>query len=458
MSNSIVLISDEHNPFYSAVYGHSFLRTPSMERLAAEGTVYENAYCPSPLCTPSRSAFMSGRRVHELQVYSNCNVGLRTDFPSYGKVLHDQGVYTAHFGKIHVYESAKRLGFTEIHHRKEHKKPGDKNFSRRPLAIRKDAAQRADGYGVKEDAFDGDLKVINEALNWLREVAPTLNQPWTMTINLLNPHFPQWNTQEYWNLYPQGGDLPRYGKEEESANHPYARDLRMHFQTDLFTEEQVRGLRRGYLGNVAFIDDQLGRLLDALQESGLKESTNVIYTSDHGDMLGKFGMWWKCSLYEDSVRIPCIAAGPDFAKGKRVETPVDSHDIQASLFHAAGAQRPSHWAGEPLQTVKECDPERVVFSEYHGHGTRSGAFLIRKGDWKLIYNAEAPHQLYHLREDPDELNNVFADYPEKAVELETELRRICSPELEDERAHRFQQEQLRLLRDKAFENETPAGA
>jgi len=449
MSNTIVLMSDEHNPFYSSVYGHSYLRTPNMERLAGEGTVFVNAYCPSPLCSPSRSAFMSGRRVHELQNYSNCNAGLRTNFPTYGKVLRDQGVYTVHFGKTHVYDTGDRLGFSEIHHNKEQKKPGDTNFVRRPLAIRKDAAERASGYGVKETAFDGDLQVINAALQWLRDTAPKLGQPWCLAINLLNPHFPQWNTEEYWDLYPDGGDLPRYGNTEESANHPYARDLRDHFQTDLFTEEQIRGLRRGYLGNVAFIDDQLGRLIDTLQGTGLQADTNLIYTSDHGDMLGKFGMWWKCSLYEDSVRIPCIAAGPDFDNGKRVETPVDLHDVQASLFYAAGAERSKPWAGQPLQTLKDFDEERVVFSEYHGHGTRSGAYMIRKGDWKLIYYTEAPHQLFHLKHDPDELNNVFKDYPEKVAELEAELRRICSPELEDERAHSFQRQQIKLLKSNA---------
>jgi choline-sulfatase len=445
MSNSILLISDEHNPFYSTVYGHSFICTPNMERLAAEGTVYENAYCPSPLCSPSRSAFMSGRRVHELQAYSNCSVGLRSDYPTYGKVLKDQGVYTAHFGKTHVYDTGERLGFSEIHYGKDQQSPGDTNFSRRPLAIRKDAAQRADGFGVKETAFDDDLKVMNAALDWLQQVAPTLSQPWCLTINLLNPHFPQWNTQEFWDFYPEGEDLHRFGKDEESAKHPYARDLREHFETELFTEKQVRGLRRGYLSNVTFIDRQLGRLLDVMKESGLNDSTNIMYTSDHGEMLGKFGMWWKCSLYEDSVRIPCMAAGPDFDQGKRVETPVDSHDIQASLFYNARAVRPDNWAGQPLQTIDEQDPERVVFSEYHGHGTRSGAYLIRKGDWKLIHYTEAPNQLFHLSEDPDELHNVLSLYPEKSAELEAELRRICSPELEDDRAHQFQQEQLQII-------------
>ncbi|MBW7457040.1 sulfatase-like hydrolase/transferase, partial [Paenibacillus sepulcri] len=364
---------------------------------------------------------------------------------TYGEVLKEQGVYTVHFGKTHVYDRAENLGFSEIHYSKDVKQPGDTNFVRRPLAIRGDAAERAQGFGIKETAFDDDLKVMNAALDWLKHAAPALKQPWSLTINLLNPHFPQWNTQEFWDLYPEGGDLPRYSKDEDSARHPYAQDLRDHFQTDLFTEEQVRGLRRGYLGNVSFIDRQLGRLMDAMQEGGWNDNTNVIYTSDHGEMLGKFGMWWKCSLYEDSVRIPCIAAGPDFVKGERVTTPVDSHDIQASLFYAAKADRPDNWSGQPLQTIPAEDRERVVFSEYHGHGTRGGGYMLRKGDWKLIFNIDAPNQLFQLRDDPDELYNMYGEHPGKAAELESELRCICTPELEDDRAHEFQRAQQRIL-------------
>jgi len=452
MSNFILLLSDEHNPFYSSVYGHPFVLTPNMERLARQGTVFRNAYCPSPLCMPSRSAFMSGRRVHEIQAYSNCRVNVPGHFPSYAQVLREQGVHTVHFGKTHVYEQISRLGFSEIAHAKEAKSFGDVNFVRKPLAIRRDAAERANGYGVKENAFESDLKVMDGALSWLAETAVKLEQPWSLAINLTNPHFPQWNTQEYWDLYPQGEDLPKYGLEQESAQHPYARDLRAHFQTELFTETQVRGLRRGYLGNVTFIDRQLGRLLDTLKATGLAETTNVVYASDHGEMLGKFGLWWKCSLYEDSVRIPLIAAGPDFAAGASVDTPVDLLDVQASIFRATGAVRPAEWAGLPLQDIPRQDPDRAVFSEYHGHGTRSGAYMIRKGDWKLIYYMEAPHQLFHLKDDPDELRNVYAEYPDKAQELERELRRICSPELENERAHRFQEEQWETVKGAIQEN------
>jgi choline-sulfatase len=187
-------------------------------------------------------------------------------------------------------------------------------------------------------------------------------------------------------------------------------------------------------------------LMDALADSGVADDTVIVYTSDHGEMLGKFGMWWKCSLYEDSVRVPLIVAGSDFGRGQRVATPVDLLDLQATLFHATGAQRPADWVGQPLQTIPENDRDRVVFSEYHAHGTRSGAYLIRKGIWKLIHSMEAPAQLFNLKDDPDELNNQFEREPVKARELEAALRRICSPEKENEKAHAFEERQLEKLK------------
>ena len=105
------------------------------------------------------------------------------------------------------------------------------------------------------------------------------------------------------------------------------------FQLDGVPEEHVRGLRRGYYACVSFIDEQLGRLLSALVEADLAGTTNLVYTSDHGEMLGKFGLWWKCNLLEDAAQDPCIAAGPDFDSGMRVTTPVDLHDVQPACSH-----------------------------------------------------------------------------------------------------------------------------
>jgi choline-sulfatase len=162
-------------------------------------------------------------------------------------------------------------------------------------------------------------------------------------------------------------------------------------------------------------------------------------------MLGKFGLWWKRSLFEDSVRIPMIVAGPGFAAGRRVNTPVDLHDLQASLFRATGARRPAEWVGKPLQTMPQNDVRRVVFAEYQGGGTRASAFLIRQGRWKLLHNCAAPHQLFDLEADPEEVTNLAARRPEVVRKLEGELRKICSPEQENARAENYIARQLKAM-------------
>jgi choline-sulfatase len=380
--------------------------------------------------------------VHELQSYSNCNLNLRPEWPSYGGELRRQGVHTVYLGKTDVYAPGAELGFSEMILPLERPLPGDTNHGRRPLSVRPDGAERAFMFGPAEAVFPLDVQVTDAALEWLGSTAPRLDRPWAMTVNLCKPHFPHHVTQDLWDLYPQGADLPDYGPEHPSAQHEYARDLRTHFQTDAFTEEQIRGLRRGYLGCVTFMDRQVGRLLAALERSGVLAETDVIYTSDHGEMLGKFGMWWKCSLYEDSVRVPLIAAGPSFDRGSRVGTPVDLHDVRASLFSCTGVRNPEDWCGRALQEIPGHDPERVVFSEYHGHGTRSGAYLVRKGKWKLIFHMAAPHQLFDLERDPHECDNLYDLEPGVAAELEADLRLFCHPEHENERAHAFEEEQL----------------
>jgi choline-sulfatase len=438
MTNVVLLISDEHNPFFSGPWGNDTVHTPSMDRLAAMGTVYENTYCPSPLCLPGRSAFFAGKYVHEL-TFRNRGSNLRPDHPSYGRVLSEQGVHTTHVGKVHAYAKGVNLGFSEMLMPWDTSEQGDGFIGRSPLGSHNGVEKRSDEYGPVNRSDNRDMiqddKWTDRGLQWLDETMPGLDSPWILSINLVNPHFPHYVTQELWDMYPDGGDLPTRGVDTETSQHPYMQDLRRNFRTDLFTEQQVRGLRRGYRGCITELDRQLGRVMNTLESRGILDDTVFIYTSDHGEMLGEFDMWWKCTLLEDSARIPLIVAGPGFGRGERVTTPVSLLDVQASIFHAMGAERPSDWRGDPLQTIPANDSERVVFAEYQSHGTRASAFMIRKGDWKLIWNAEAPHQLFNLADDPGELTNQHTANPSKARELEDELRAICNPEDENERAY-----------------------
>jgi choline-sulfatase len=444
--NVVVLIVDEHNPRYSALEKHALAETPNLRRMMARGTVFEHCYCPSPLCAPSRSSFLSGLRVHQHQQYSNASV-FRHAHPTYAQALGAAGVHTVHAGKADFYCNVADAGFGTVLLGQDRPAPGDTFIRRKPLAIRTgDGAVRAAAYGpVAGDPWAADNAVVGEALAWLEKSAPAIGKPFTMVVNTGAPHFPHYVTPALWQKYAAGATLPEHGPGAESAQHPYAVDLRNHFETHVMSEEQIRGQRRGYLGCVDYVDSVAGCFIDLLDSTGLAANTVFIYTSDHGEMLGKFGMWWKSSLYEDSARVPCVAMGPGIGVGARVSTPVDLHDVNATLFHATGVERPQGWCGTPLQQVAPKDDSRVMFTEYHGHGTRASGYLVRQGAWKLIWCADAPHLLFNLDEDPEELRNLRDAAPGKFNELEEALHAVCDPVAENARAEGYIGKQLAAM-------------
>lgn len=431
-------MSDEHNPRFSSTYGHPFVATPQLDRLARRGTVYRNAYCTSPLCVPSRSSFMSGRYPHEIDRYNNCKV-IEGRYPSYGGVLAEQGVHTCYVGSAaNLYRDPFALGFSEM--------PLVTSTARslNPAAVRAVAAgrpAREPSSGAVPDCFDEDLGFVDRSVQWLRETAPALDGPWTLTVNLLAPHPPYVADPEHWERYAGLGDLPDQDGDHPAAQHGFLDDLRAHGGWN-YPDDLVRRLRQGYFGAIGHVDDQLGRVLDAVEASGMAEDTVVAYTTDHGEMLGRFGVWGKCSLYEDGARVPIVVAGPGFGAGTEVDTPVSMLDLQAAMFAAVGAERPADWRGEPLQTIAPGDDSRAVFASYQGHQIGGSAFMIRRGRWKLLYNIGADHQLFDLAEDPGELTDRWAEEPEIVAELEAELGRICDPEAAHLRALGFHGRQL----------------
>lgn len=225
MTNVVLLMSDEHNPRYASVYGHPYVSTPNLDRLAEQGTVYENAYCPSPLCVPSRSAFMTGRYVHEIQRYNNCKVIEARD-PGYGAVLAEQGVHTAYIGGAsNLYREPGHLGFSEMQLATVTKRMLKPDAVRR--GVQQPGTRKTDtAHGPAPDGFATDVEYVDRAITWLHDTAPTLDRPWTVTVGIHPPHPPYTPEPEYWAMYQGRGDLPDHQLEQASAHHPYTEDIR----------------------------------------------------------------------------------------------------------------------------------------------------------------------------------------------------------------------------------------
>jgi choline-sulfatase len=231
-------------------------------------------------------------------------------------------------------------------------------------------------------------------------------------------------------------------------------------------ESEVEGLRN-YYGLCSFLDDNIGRILTALDDSGQAGNTQILYTSDHGDMIGNHGIWCKSFMYEDSVGIPLTLSGPGIEPGVN-PTPVTLNDVGATVELAVTGESPApeqRWRARPLQHLAaNPDPERPVLSEYHDGGSPCGSFMLRQGRWKYVYYAEGhPALLFDLEADPHELENLVASRADVAERMRTQLFDICDPEAVNRRAFADQAAMVEKLggidaiRAMASFNHTPVG-
>ena len=216
-------------------------------------------------------------------------------------------------------------------------------------------------------------------------------------------------------------------------------------------EDHVREARRAYYGLCSFMDQQIGLVLNALEETGQTDRTRIIYTADHGEMLGHMGLWAKCLMYEDSAGVPMIAAGPDIPAGEVVDTPVTHVDCYPTILQAAGITPSDEETTLPGHSLVELangdEPERTVLSEYHDGGAITGMFMIRDGNWKYVCYPGYDPQLFDLKADPDELVNRSDD--PACVDIrsgcEAKLRTVVDPDKANARAFADQEKRMEAL-------------
>ena len=448
--NVLLIQTDEHRRDAMSWAGHPFVETPNLDRLVEQGTAFTNAYCNSPLCAPSRASFVTGQYVHEIEAWDNARP-YHGQAPTWGEHLQDGGVKTTVVGRKH-FEPYADAGFPDQREPELSEPPIEvARLDRNPPTEYEHATDRFYEPDINDNRMEESTERTDEAISWLEEEAPE-DDSWTLYLSYQPPHFPLTAPEEYWEMYPPDDmDLPfDYPAAED---HPIVDDLHEHFQGTDLDHETLRRLRTGYYALCTAIDEQIGRVFDALEETGQDEETVVIYTSDHGEILGDHGLWWKCCMYEPAIGVPLIVSGPDVPEGKRVETPVSLVDIVPTIADLTGAPHSEAWSGESLLPLVEGDEDetRIAFSEYHAHGARNGMFMVRKGDYKYVYYPENPPQLFDLQNDPHELTNLagVGKYRDVQEGLHWELFDLVSPDPDtiDRRAQENQRERLEAFHD-----------
>lgn len=455
-SNLVILMSDEHNPKIMGASGHRVVKTPNLDALAARGTMFTSAYTTSPVCVPARAAFAVGKYVHQIGYWDNADA-YEGAIPSWHHRLRDAGHYTASIGKLHFRGmEGDDYGFNEMQIAMQIiEGKGDlMGLVRNDLPERKLSWKIAKLAGPGETSYTSyDRDITTRAQIWLREEAPKhTDKPWVLFVSLVCPHFPLVAPAEFYYQYSaESVKLPKQYAPDQRPKHPYLRDYAESFCYDkYFDPEKLSKAIRAYYGLVSFVDDNVGKVLKVLDETGLAANTRVLYTSDHGDNLGARGLWGKSTMYEEVAGVPLIIAGPDIPAGRKVATPANHVDTYPFIMECAGEDRPAIYDGHPGHSLFALAagevPDRNVLSEYHGMGSTTGAFMIRHGRYKYVHYAAYAPQLFDLESDPEELRDLAQDpaHAKVLMECRERLYAICDPAEVDERAKKRQAELLAL--------------
>lgn len=445
-ANLVFIMSDEHNKRVLGSYGHAMIRTPHLDRLAARGTRFTNAYTNCPICVPARAAFATGQYVHRIRYWDNA-IAYDGRIASWGHRLMAQGHRVTSIGKLHYVDSdARRNGFDEeilpLHIVNG---VGDLlGLIRDELPRRPGSAKLGPEAGRGESEYTHyDRSVAREAVRWLKEEAPLYrDRPWALYVGFVSPHFPLIAPPDFYDLYPENEvPWPDMYEHESRPRHPFLDAMRkcLCFD-DPFDAPMVRRAITAYMGLVSFLDDNIGTILNALEESGLAASTRVVYSSDHGDNLGTRGLWGKSTMYEESAGIPMIMAGPDVPAGAACDTPVTLVDAFPTIVEALGAEPDPQDAALPghslIRIAQGATPVRTILSEYHAAGAICGAYMIRRGNYKYIHYVGLPPMLFDLERDPHERIDLGQEPSCRKIvsDCEAALRKVVDPEAADRQA------------------------
>ncbi|MCP4313847.1 MAG: sulfatase-like hydrolase/transferase [Bacteroidetes bacterium] len=438
--NIVFIFCDQMSPRAMGWTGQMEVKTPHLDDFSNSSFCFTNAYCTSPVCAPARHSIYTGVYPSRHRVFKN-DMRMNEEFPTIMAMMNEKGYTTANIGKMHnapyhhrrdfqyvlnheFFMGAAGISHYDAYKRNELEKRGITDYSPYShipegkiwLQVRDGIANINDG--IPEDIIP-EQWMTNEALKFMDDQEKNRpEKPFFLHLSYFPPHHPYMPVKEYADMY-----LDKMDELQLPPNYDHERLQRWckesHMRPDSLTEEDVRYFRALYFGFMTQLDAALGDLFTGIEERGLMENSIIIFTSDHGDNLGEHGEFYKRNMFEGSVRVPLMIhwPGKNLRKRKIIPENVSHVDLVPTMLNAIGIELPEYLAGYdmlPLMKGKENWSKHSVYSEYYSRGTVPSQLMLKKGDFKLIYDDDTPSgawetYIYNCAEDPWEMNDLMDD-------------------------------------------------
>ncbi len=419
-------MADQMTPSALPFYGNPVTYAPNMARLASGGVVFDAAYTASPLCSPARASFMTGLLPSRTGTYDNA-AEFASDIPTFAHYLRNAGYRTVLSGKMHFCGPDQLHGFeerltTDIYPADYGWTPSWDRPHERPTWYHDMFSVLDAGPCLRSNQLDFDDEVAYTAERALFDhVRLRDDRPLCLVVSFTHPHDPFVISQRFWDLYKDVEiPLPELSV-GDVALQPHEVRLRevCAMEGTNITAHHIRAARRAYYGAISYLDEHVGRLLDILRAGERFDDTVVMLTSDHGEMLGERGAWYKMSFFEGSARVPLVVHAPTLFEPRRVSSPVSTMDLVPTLVDLTGGAEPAPLVGPVdgaslLERLRgTAGPEELrtteVAGEYLAEGAIAPIVMLRRGQWKFVHSPADPDQLYDLSGGPAELVNLARD-------------------------------------------------
>lgn len=419
----LFLFSDQHCQKITGCYGDKTVETPHLDGLAARGVVFDNAYCPSPICVPSRMSLLTARHPYAQDCWTNDDF-LASDRPTLAHALGAGGYEPVLIGRLHALGPDQLHGYTR-------REVGDHSpnwigIPRHDMGVLAGAndpqPESLERSGPGQSAYElKDVDVTAAACAYLETIGARRRRgdaaPFCLTVGFMLPHPPYVARAEDYARYDGRVPPPAFPAPGPAGSHPWLRWWRQNRGIDAVPEATAARARTAYYALVTRLDSLVGRILDTLRANGLDDDTLIVYSTDHGDQLGERGLWWKHTFFDESVKVPLILAWPGrLPAGERRGQVVNLVDLTVTMLEALdapalpGAQglsflavARSAWAPWLDETVSEyCTDESPAWTGGMAVQTR----MLRSGRWKLNYYYGYDPQLFDLEADPAEQDDL----------------------------------------------------